>query len=242
MDTGASYFVIINGWSRVSFKKYLRNAIVNFALWGVRLLLTTSTNYFTPEGEYGPNCNFFGYIGGVYLIAALLSLTGIRSEVLCGFWSALHVLTNNNIPFLGYLSLFYCANAIGFRVSLSHPLWQWCVYLFPIVLADLELMHPLRESHNIAFCLFCFSSLFLVLVISRSFPTNYSDLSPLYRAIDQHPLAFFGFSNLATGAVNISIDANHSGVLCAFLAVVTVFCTAGIGTLAVASIRVMKAE
>jgi hypothetical protein len=233
MDTGASYFVIINGWGLVSFQKCFKSAIVNFILWGSRFALTQSTNYFIPDGEYYKNCNFFGYLGGVHFVAALLSLTGIKPEILCGLWSAIHEFTQNQIPFFGYLALYYLANTIGFHVSKFHPLWQWCVYLMPIIFCDLEILHPLRETQNIAFCLFCFSSLYLVLVISRSFRMNYSDMSILYRSIDHHPLVFFTLANLATGIVNLTIDANHSGVFIALLAVVWVFSSAGIGTLVI---------
>jgi hypothetical protein len=237
MDTGASYFVIINGWGRVSFRRCLWKAMINFVLWGARLVLTESTNYFTPEGEYSANCNFFGYIGGVHLVAALLSLTGVRAELLCVFWSGVHELTGNRVPFLGYVALFYLAHVMGFRLSNSSRLWQWCAYLMPIVLCELGILHPVREDHNIAFCLFCFSSLYLVVVIAKSFPIRYSEMTSLYRAIDQHALVFFGLSNLATGAVNLSIDTNHSSLLAAFLAVAVVFASSWLGTLVIALIR-----
>jgi hypothetical protein len=237
MDSGASYFVIINGWGTLSFRKCLKNSVVNFALWGIRLALTESTHYFTPEGEYANNCNFFGYLGGVYFVSAILCLTGIRSEFLCAFWGMIHEFTGNKIPFLGYVALFYFANSVGFKVENFHPLYEWSLWLLPIVFSDFEVLNPLREKANMAFNLFCFASLYLVLVIARMFPMNYSDMSPLYRAIDRHPLVFFVLANLVTGGINMTIDANHSGVVVAFSAVVVVFYIAANGTLAFAYIR-----
>jgi hypothetical protein len=235
MDVGAAHFVILNGFATISFRKSIRKAIVNFFFWFARSVATKSTNYFTPDGEYTKYCNFFGYLGGVHLIAALLSPTGMSASVLCVIWIVLYEATK--VPFLGYVILFYFANAIGFEVSGKV---QMVLSLLSVLLCQVGVTRPLREAMNVEFCLYVFATVDLGLAIGRLFRLRYEDLSGFVRAVDENPLFFFLVANVVTGVINMTIDANHSSAIWAFGAVLLVFWVSSIATLFLAGKRVAK--
>jgi hypothetical protein len=233
MDCGASYFLILNGFSTLAVSKCLISGSINIALWGTRIFLTQSANYFTPEGEYSTNCNFFGYVGAVQIIAAVAVIVRFPSRMLGFIVIVIHELTGNSIPFLGYLGLFFLANAIGYRIPLEPNYFvQLAFWLLPTLLAELEIIHPLRETANAAFSLFCFSNFYFTLVLARRYKLKYSDMSTLYKAIDGYPLIFFLGANVATGVINLAIDANHSSLCASFISSVIVFYAASAITLA----------
>jgi hypothetical protein len=232
MDCGASYFLILNGFSSLAPLKSLIHSLINLALWGARIVLTKSANYFTPEGEYSANCNFFGYVGAVQLIAAVCSLLHIPSGVLAIVGMVVHELSGNAFPFLGYVTLFFIANAIGYSVPQNWNYWLHLAFWFlPTLLAELELIHPLREKANAEFSLFCFSNFYFTLVMGRRYRIPYAELSELCIAIDRYPLVFFLGANVATGLINLTIDANHSSLAASFASSLLVFWVASVVTL-----------
>ena len=221
MDCGAAIFVIMNGYSSLSFLKCLKNGIINTSLWFVRKLLTKSVNYYVPEGEYGKHCNFFGYIGFVQIIAAFVSLLRIPSSYFGLFILVIHEFTSHHYPILGYLSLYFISNYMGFKCdsesSIIKHILQFIIYFLPTIFSSFEILFPSREEVNASFILFIFSIIYTSFITGYYYPLDYDKFSLFYKAVDQNPLVFFGFSNILTGIINIIIDTNKSNCLNTFI-------------------------
>lgn len=240
MDTGAAFFVLLNGYSHLSFNHCMKNAVINLILWGTRFLATKSTNYFVPEGEYAPNCNFFGYIGSVQLIAAFFSLLNMNSAYIAIFLTIIHELTSNNYPFIGYATLFFVGNSIGFKHRI-HDLFELCLHLLfsflPFIFTSMNLIHPLREKINASFSLLIISLINYSLQIGNNLNINYNNFSVFYRAIDQNSMIYFLSANVLTGIVNLTFDTNHSSFITCFLTTNLIFIISGMLTIGVSVIK-----
>lgn len=229
MDTGAAFFLILNGFARLNPSKCVVKGLVNIGLWLVRIIATKSTSYFTPEGEYARGCNFFGYLGAVELIAAFVS----RFHLKPAYVSILFAILNEfvHIPFLGYLVLFFLANDVGFDVGKRDTISHFFVGFLPLCLSEVGFLNPLREEVNTSFVMFCFSIFYITLLMFDTCELSYGELSTLYKALNEYPLVFFGIANIATGVINLLLNCNESGEIAAFSAIAFVLASSSAITL-----------
>ena len=227
MDTGAAFFLVLNGFAKMDVKRCAEKGVVNVGLWLVRIVATKSTSYFTPEGEYARGCNFFGYLGVVEIAAALVSICGARSGYVAVALSVLHEVTNHAIPLVGYLVLFFMANEVGFEVDRVN----WLVCVLPVVLAEIGILRPLREKANTAFAVFCFSIFYSTLAMFSQCSIDYDELSVFYQALNTHPLVFFGVANVVTGVINLLVNCNSCGHVAAILSVLLVVISSSMFTI-----------
>ena len=230
MDTGAAYFVILNGFSSLKPKNSIIDCVVNFLLWLVRRITTEATNYYTPEGEYSPGCNFSGYISIVQFFAFLSSSFKIPSFLMLLVTMLIHEFTQCKFPILGYISLFYMANVVKYY-PVKHFWFHYFLCIFIILLSSFGVFEPLRETANTPFSLIVLAILCCTLDINDHFHIEYESLSSFMRSIDRHSLIYFLICNIFTGIINLLTDTNNTSKIVCFLSVNLTFIFASILTI-----------
>ena len=218
MDTGAAFFIILNGFSSLKPKNSLRDCCINFALWFIRRITTEATNYYTPEGEYSAGCNFFGYISIVQFFSFISSLLKIPSFIMLFITMIIHEFSSCKYPILGYVFLFYLANTLKYY-PMKHFLRNYIISMLISLLCSFGVMEPLRETANTPFGLFVMSILCCTLDINDVLHIDYDNLSFFMKSIDCHSLFYFLICNIFTGLINLFIDTNNSNALVCFCSV-----------------------
>ena len=230
MDTGAAFFVILNGFSSLKPRNSFRDCCINFILWLIRNLTTEATNYYTPEGEYSPGCNFFGYISIVQFFSFVSSILKIPSFIMLFITMIIHEFSNCKYPILGYITLFYLANTVKYY-SVKHFFFNYTISILIALSCTIGLIEPLRETANTPFSLFIMSILCCTLDINDVFQIDYDHLSFFMKSIDTHSLFYFLVCNMITGLINIFIDTNNSHYIVCFLSVNMTFIVSSIFTM-----------
>ena len=231
MDTGAAFFVILNGFTSMKTKNLLFDSLLNGALWGARRITTEATNYFTPEGEYSPGCNFFGYISIVQFVALIAHLLRVPSIVMFVAFTLIHECTNCAYPILGYVSLFFAANVIGYKKRRHFVLQMFNCFVI-VMMCSLGIASPLREDANTSFSFFVISILCCTLDINYLNGISYDSLSPFMKAVDNHSLFFFLIANIITGTINLLFDTNNGSNFACFFCVNLTFIVSSVATMA----------